>query len=98
MGEVLLLLVFAGGIGLIYWAARSGRTRISLRGEENASQESSDNASGSLLMTSFIDGSTSQHIASQMDTSHHGSSDTGSHHSAGFDCGAHVGFDVGAHH
>jgi hypothetical protein len=90
MELVYVFLAVAVGLGLIVIAARHGRTRISLRGEESTLPESDGDASGSLL-TGILDGSSSH------GGSHHGSCDSGSH-SGGHDCGSHGGFDVSTHH
>ena len=90
MDSVNVFLAVAAGLGLIVIAARYGRTRISLRGEESTLPESDGDASGSLL-TGILDGSSSH------GGSHHGACDSGSH-SGGHDCGSHGGFDVSTHH
>ena len=90
MESVYVFLAVAAGLGLIVMAARHGRTRISLRGEESTLPESDGDASGSLL-TGILDGSSSH------GGSHHGACDSGSH-SGGHECGSHGGFDVSAHH
>lgn len=90
MESVYVFLAVAAILVLIVIAARYGRTRISLRGEESTLPESDGDASGSLL-TGILDGSSSH------GGSHHGACDSGSH-SGGHDCGSHGGFDGGAHH
>lgn len=90
MESVYVFLAVAAGLGLILMAARYGRTRISLRGEESTLPESEGDARGSLL-TGILDGSSSH------GGSHHGACETGSH-SGGHDCSSHGGFDVSAHH
>ena len=97
MESVYVFLAVAVGLGLIVMVARHGRTRISLRGEESTLPESDGDASGSLLLTGILDGSSSHHGGAHGDASHYGVSDSGSH-SGGHDCGAHGGFDVSAHH
>ena len=96
MESVYVFLAVAVGLGLIVMAARHGRTRISLRGEESTLRESDGDASGSLLLTGILDGNSSHHGA-HGDASPHGVSDSGSH-SGGHDCGSHGGFDVSLHH
>ena len=90
MEPVYVFIAVAAVLGLIVIAARHGRTRISLRGEESTLPENDGDASGSLL-TGILDGSSSH------GGSHHGGCDTGGH-SGGHDCGSHGGFDGGAHH
>lgn len=85
-----VFLAVAAVLGLIVIAARYGRTRISLRGEESTLPENDGDASGSLL-TGILDGSSSH------GDSHHEAGDTGSH-SGTHDCGSHGGFDVSTHH
>jgi hypothetical protein len=98
MSEVFVLLLVAVGIGLIVMAARNGRPRISLRGEEPAVPESSGDGTGSFLPTGILDGSPTHHAGFHGDTSHHGSCDSAGHDSGGFDSGGHSGFDGGGHH
>lgn len=90
MESVYVFLAVAAVLGLIVMAARRGRWRISLRGEESTLPESDGDASGSLL-TGILDGSSSH------GAHHHGAGDSGSH-SGGHDSGTHGGFDVSAHH
>jgi hypothetical protein len=98
MSEVFVFLVVAVGLGLLVMAARDGRTRISLRGEDPGLPESSGDRTGSFLLTGISDGSSTHHGAFQGDASHHGSCDSAGHHSDAFDCGGHSGFDGGGHH
>ena len=92
MEPVFVFIAVAFALGLIVLAARAGRTRISLRGEESTLPDCDGDTSGSLL-TGILDGSSSHHGVG----SHHGASGGGSH-SGGHDCGSHGGFDVSAHH
>ena len=90
MDSIYVFLAVAAASGLIVIAARAGRTRISLRGEQSTLTESEGDASGSLL-TSILDGSSSHGHGS------HGTGDGGSH-SGGHDSGSHGGFDAVSHH
>jgi hypothetical protein len=98
MSEAFVLLLIAVGIGLIVMAARNGRIRISLRGEEPAVPESSGDGTASFLLSGILDGSSAHHGGFHGDTSHHGSCDSAGHDSGGFDSGGHSGFDGGGHH
>lgn len=89
MEPVYVFIAVAAVLGLIVIAARHGRTRVSLRGEESTLPECDGDTSGSLL-TGILDGSSHG-------DSHHGGGDTGSH-SGGHDSGSHGGFDVTVHH
>lgn len=90
MDSVYVFLAVAAALSLMVIAARHGRWRISLRGEESTLPESDGDASG-FLLTAILDGS-SAHGGSDL-----GACDTGGH-SVGQDCGAHGGFDVTTHH